>query len=107
MTYAPTTLRVSSTRKVEIDIRSFWSPVHVELTPSDYNQNDIHVIQHEMKQIANRRLQHPFGVMVLNSVENMSKGAQHALRRTMEKASKYCRMVMCCSNLSQVMTADP
>lgn len=40
---------------------------------------------------------------MLNDVDSMSKEAQHALRRTMEKYSHACRLIMLCSNLSRVL----
>ena len=98
-------LQVSASRKLNIDIKAVRSRFHVELSPKNYGRNDVHVMQHEMKQLALGQLQ-AFVVMVLTEVEQMSKAAQHALRRTMEKASGNCRLIMCCSNLSQVATSN-
>eukprot|EP00210_Caulerpa_lentillifera_P002993 g2858.t1 len=58
-----------------------------------------------MKTLSNGYLGQDIMILVLNEVERMSKAAQHALRRTMEKASARCRLIMCCSNLSHVI--DP
>lgn len=41
-------------------------------------------------------------MLILNEVDRMSKDAQHSLRRTMEKYTAACRIVLCCNNVSKV-----
>ena len=46
-----------------------------------------------------------FKVLVLSEVDRMSREAQHSLRRTMEKYSAACRLVLCCNNASRASSS--
>lgn len=48
--------------------------------------------------------QRGFKILILNEVDRMSREAQHSLRRTMEKYSSACRLVLACSNISKACT---
>ena len=65
-----------------------------------------YVIQEIIKDMARNRSvesKKRIKVLVLHEVDRLSKQAQHSLRRTMEKYSSVCRLVMLCSTVSKVL----
>lgn len=93
-------------RKLELELTTISSNDHVELNPSDVGNNDRYVVQEIIKEMAKSRPvdmqgNRGFKVLVLNEVDKLSKEAQAGLRRTMEKYSSACRLIMLCSNISK------
>lgn len=115
-----------------VDIHLITSDHHIELAPADAGNADRFVIQDVLKEIASARnvgkavaLQSTKGgrgeddnkddnaksasaapaiqVVVLNQVDKLSKQAQAALRRTMEKYAATCRLILCCDSPSKLI----
>jgi len=96
------------TRKLEVELTTVSSNYHIELNPSDVGNNDRYVVQEIIKEMAKTKNVDPSGartfkVLVLDDVDSLTREAQHALRRTMEKYSAACRTIMLCNNLSRVL----
>ncbi|EEY69694.1 replication factor C subunit 3 [Phytophthora infestans T30-4] len=97
-------------RSTKVEITTVASNFHIEMNPSDVGNNDRLVVQEVLKEIAQYHLadtnaHRPFKVVLLMEVDRLSKNAQHALRRTMEKYTATCRLILCCNNPSKVI--DP
>lgn len=103
----PWTIELPS-RKLEVELTVISSNYHVELNPSDVGSQDRYVVQEVIKELAkNRPLDvagnKGFKVLLLNEVDKLSREAQQSLRRTMEKYSAGCRLIMVANNISRVM----
>lgn len=116
--------------KKTLDINMICSNYHIELSPGDAGIHDKYVVQEVIKEMAaNRSLnvgtlanantnanaddndnndtKKPiqYKIVVLVEVDKLTRQAQAALRRTMEKYSSTCRLILCCNNQSKVMEA--
>ncbi|KAH0790038.1 replication factor C subunit 3 [Histomonas meleagridis] len=90
-------------KKIEVQVSS--SPFHVEITPADAGNNDRHVISFFLKELAASQTVGDISikVVVINEANRLSRLAQQALRRTMEKYAKTCRLILICDSLSQII----
>ncbi len=84
------------------------SNYHIELTPSDAEYHDRVIIQKVIKESASTaqidtKSQRNFKIIVLQEIDNLTKEAQAALRRTMEKYMKSCRLIMSCNSLTKII----
>lgn len=97
-------IKVNSTT-VEYLITS--SNFHIELTPSDAEHHDRIIVQRVIKETASvetiDKKTKGFKIIVLQDIDNLTKEAQAALRRTMEKYMTNCRLIMSCNSLTKII----
>ena len=96
-------------RTVDVELTLASSNHHVELSPADAGTHDRYVVQEVIKEMARARPvdaatgARGFKVLVLHEVDRLSRDAQAALRRTMEKYSAGCRLILAANSLSRVI----
>lgn len=78
---------------------------YLELNASD--ERGIDVIRNQIKEFAKMQslAQVPYKIICLDEADSLTKEAQQALRRTMERYSATCRFVLACNELSKII--DP
>jgi replication factor C subunit 3/5 len=84
------------------------SAYHIEINPGDAGNADRYVVQEVIKEMAQYN---PVGgeatrawkVLLLSEVDRLSKEAQAALRRTMEKYTATCRLILVATSPSKVI----
>lgn len=95
-----------SKRKIEVNLIS--SNYHTEITPSDAGIYDRLVIQDILKEIAqtqqvDQNAARRFKTVVINEADSLSRDAQAALRRTMEKYMRNMRLILCANSTSRII----
>lgn len=98
----------ASNKKLEVSTLS--SNYHIEVNPADVGIYDRIVVMELIKNVAQSHQldvngQREFKVIVLTGVDELTKDAQHALRRTMEKYITHCRLILCANSTSLVTPA--
>ncbi|CAO3630344.1 unnamed protein product [Cunninghamella echinulata] len=96
----------SSNRKITYTIVS--SNYHMELQPSELGNNDRVIVQEVIKEAAQNQLvisgnKHSFKVIVIDQADSLTRDAQAALRRTMEKYTTNMRLILCCNSLNKII----
>lgn len=99
--------QVSSSRKVEFNVVA--SNYHIEITPSDMGNYDRVVIQDLLKDIAQTQSvdtssKHRFKTVIINEADSLTRDAQAALRRTMEKYSKNLRIILLATSVANIIS---
>ncbi|PIA59865.1 hypothetical protein AQUCO_00400616v1 [Aquilegia coerulea] len=100
----------AGSRTLDLELTTLSSTNHVEINPSEAGFQDRYVVQEIIKEMAKNRPidakgKKGYKVLVLNEVDKLSREAQHSLRRTMEKYSASCRLILCCNSSSKVTEA--
>lgn len=101
-------VQVADSKSIEMTTLS--SPFHIDINPSDAGNYDRVVIMQMIKEIAQSvpvnvsKTQPRFKVVVLNEAEKMTRTAQNALRRTMEKYMATCRIILIACSTSQIVS---
>lgn len=97
-----TTLQ-SGNKTIEVHVLSGEN--HVEICPADAGFNDRIVITSFLKDVASSATigENTIKVVVINDAHRLTKLAQQALRRTMEKYAQQCRLIMVTESLSQLI----
>lgn len=77
----------------------------LELNASD--DRGIDVIRNQIKEFAKLKslADIPYKIICLDEADSLTKDAQQALRRTMEKFSNSCRFILACNEMSKII--DP
>ena len=97
--------RSFKTGSTTVDIRIISSVYHVELAPSEVGNKDTVVIQQMIKELAQSPPigNYRFKTVVISDADCLSKQAQAGLRRTMEKYSSFCRIILIAESLSRLI----
>ena len=98
--------QTTSNRKLEFNIVS--SNYHLEITPSDVGNYDRVVVQDLLKEVAQTQqvdlsAKQRFKVVVINEADHLTRDAQAALRRTMEKYSPNLRLILLANSTSSII----
>ncbi|KZT18130.1 P-loop containing nucleoside triphosphate hydrolase protein [Neolentinus lepideus HHB14362 ss-1] len=94
--------------KRKLDLNVVQSNFHIEITPSEVGMYDRVVIQEILKEIAQTQqvdlnAKQRFKVVIINDADTLSRDAQAALRRTMEKYMNNMRIILCANSTSKLI----
>ncbi|KAI0733680.1 P-loop containing nucleoside triphosphate hydrolase protein [Fomitopsis betulina] len=94
--------------KRKLDVNIVQSNFHIEITPSEVGNYDRVVIQELLKDIAQTQqvdlsAKQRFKVVIINEADSLTRDAQAALRRTMEKYMSNMRIILCANSTSRLI----
>lgn len=94
-----------STPSNTVDIQVVVSNYHLMVTPADVGTKDRAVVMQLIKEVASHPPLggHTFKVVVIEEAGSLSTDAQAALRRTMERYMKTCRIILCSGSASKII----
>jgi len=94
-----------SSPSTTVDIQVVVSNYHLQLTPSDVGNKDRAVVMQLIKEVAAHPPlgAHGFKVVVIDEAGTLTHQAQAALRRTMEKYMKTCRIILLTDSASKII----
>ncbi|KAL8736333.1 MAG: hypothetical protein Q9181_002487 [Wetmoreana brouardii] len=98
--------QTTTNRKLEFNIVA--SVYHLEITPSDVGSSDRLVVQDLLKEVAqtqqvDQSARQRFKVVVINEADHLTRDAQAALRRTMEKYSPNLRLILLANSTANII----
>ncbi|KAI5288876.1 Replication factor C (RF-C) subunit, partial [Ascosphaera acerosa] len=99
--------QTTSNRKLEFNVVT--SVYHLEITPSDVGTYDRVVVQELLKEVAQTQqvdvaAKQRFKVVVINEADHLTRDAQAALRRTMEKYSPNLRLILLANSTANIIS---
>lgn len=101
--------KVGDNRK-ELEVTTVASSHHVEVNPSESGMSDRLVVQELIKDMASSApidfavaKRRALKIIVLHEVDRMSRLAQQALRRTMERYTRTCRVILVSESATSVI----
>ena len=99
--------QTTSNRKLDFNIVA--SIYHLEITPSEVGNFDRVVVQDLLKEVAqtqqvDQSARQRFKVVVINEADQLTRDAQAALRRTMEKYSPNLRLILLANSTANIIT---
>lgn len=98
--------QTTTNRKLEFNVVA--SVYHLEITPSDVGNYDRVVVQDLLKEVAqtqqvDQSAKQRFKVVVINEADHLTRDAQAALRRTMEKYSPNLRLILLATSTANII----